>query len=238
MSGSPKVLLDRLRGQLVVSCQAAAGSPLEPTLHIVAMARAAVLGGAQALRIEGVENVAAVRAAVSVPIIGIVKASQPGSDVFITAATADVDALCAAGADVIAFDATQRTRPEPVPALVAAIERRGRVAMADVSTLEEAKAAMAAGAHFVGTTLAGYTPYSTLQAGPDFALMESLATAGVPFAAEGRIWDPSEARRAIELGAVFVVVGSAITRPDAITRRYADAVAAAERPQVLAGESE
>jgi len=232
MSFSANTVLDRLLGQLVVSCQAAAGTPLEPIQHIVALARSAVLGGAKAVRIEGAANVRAVRAVVSVPIIGIIKAQHPGFEAFITTTTAEVDLLAEAGADIIAFDATDRLRPEPVGVLVAAIRGHDRLAMADVSNLAEAQQAIAAGADVAGTTLAGYTDYSPKLAGPDFALMAALAAAELPFVAEGRIWEPAEAAQAIALGAAFVVVGSAITRPDDITRRYAEAVAAAARPHL------
>lgn len=231
---SVETMFEQLRGRLVVSCQAAAESPLAPTPHIVALAEAAVLGGARGLRIEGVANVRAVRAAVEVPIIGIVKAKHPGSEAFITTRIEEVNALADAGAEIIAFDATDRTRHVPVADLVAAIVARGCIAMADISTLAEARSAVAAGAHVAGTTLAGYTDYSTALVGPDFALMADLAAAGIPFIAEGRIWEPAEAARSIALGAQFVVVGSAITRPDDITRRYASAVATA---RVQSGET-
>ena len=226
--------IERLRGQLVVSCQAAAGTPFEPTIHIVALARSAVLGGAKAVRIEGIDNVRAVRAAVDVPIIGIVKAQHPGFDAFITTQTDEVDGLVDAGAEIIAFDATHRARPVPVADLVAHILGRGRGVMADISTFEEARHAMASGAHVAGTTLAGYTSYSNDIPGPDFALMQALAAARLAFVAEGRIWSPAEAAQALELGAQFVVVGSAITRPDEITRRYAQAMEAAGRSLLVA----
>jgi|HubBroStandDraft_2_1064218.scaffolds.fasta_scaffold285105_2 putative N-acetylmannosamine-6-phosphate epimerase len=149
-------LLNHLTGQLVVSCQAAAGSPLEETSHIVALARAAVIGGGRGVRIESVANVTAVRLAVDAPIIGIVKARHPDTDVFITATSAEVAALATAGADIIAFDATRRPRPEPVTQLNSAVHARGRIAMADISTLDEAKAAIADGADFVSNALRLY----------------------------------------------------------------------------------
>ena len=235
MAASRTALLDRLRGQLVVSCQAAPGSPLDDISHIVALARAAVMGGGRGVRIESVANVTAVRRAVDAPIIGIVKATHPDTDVFITATSAEVASLANAGADIIAFDATRRPRPEPVTQLNSAVHAHGRIAMADISTLDEAKAAIADGADFVGTTLSGYTAYSPSDAGPDFELLRQLGQSGLPFVAEGRIRTPEEARRALELGASFVVVGSAITRPDVITRRFADAIAAF-RPFPLASE--
>lgn len=105
--------------------------------------------------------------------------------------------------------------------------------MGDVATLDEGKRALDAGADLISTTMAGYTDYSSDQRGPAFALMEEFARAGLPFVAEGRIWTPDEAVRCFELGARFIVVGGAITRPDAITRRFADEVAArSARPQL------
>ncbi|GGA93992.1 hypothetical protein GCM10011491_22750 [Brucella endophytica] len=222
-------IMEILRGRLIVSCQAAETSPLHATEHIVALARAVVLGGAQGVRIEGVRNVQTVRSAINLPIIGITKIAQSGSDVYITPSLEDVRSLAAAGADIIAFDATDRPRPVPVADIVLEIARLGKISMADISTLDEARQAIAAGADFVGTTLSGYTPYTVGAPAPDFALMRSLAEAGIPFVAEGRIWEPSQARRALELGAAFVVVGSAITRPDEIAKRFADAIADGQR---------
>ncbi|UVC06830.1 N-acetylmannosamine-6-phosphate 2-epimerase [Rhizobium sp. TH2] len=222
-------IIEKMRGKLVVSCQAAETSPLNATEHIVALARAAVLGGAQGVRIEGVRNVKAVRSAISEPIIGITKISQAGSDIYITPTLEDVRSLAEAGADVIAFDATDRSRPVSVAEMLSEIRRLGKSSMADISTLEEAQDAVASGADFVGTTLSGYTPYTTPTDAPDFTLMADLAAANVPFVAEGRIWEPAQAQRAIALGAMFVVVGSAITRPDEITKRFADAIACERR---------
>ncbi|MGV1832717.1 N-acetylmannosamine-6-phosphate 2-epimerase [Agrobacterium vitis] len=218
-------ILEDLRGGLAVSCQAAEDSPLNQTQHIVALARAAVMGGAKAVRIEGIDNVAAVRQAVSVPVIGITKIAQSGSDVYITPNLSDVRELCNAGADIVAFDATKRSTPSCVPELIAEIHRVGRIAMADISTLVEASEGMDGGADFGGTTLSGYTPYSLQGETSDFVLMHGLSSARNPFVSEGRIWEPSEARLEVEYGAMFVVVGSAITRPDVNTRRFADAVA-------------
>lgn len=216
----PHVALTRLAGKLVVSCQADAGMPLDGESYILALARSVVLGGAAGIRIEGAQNVRAVRAVLPVPIIGIVKDRRPDSPVYITSRTKEVDALADAGADIIAFDATDRPRPETVAALCQAVHARGLAAMADISTLAEAETALAAGAEVVGTTLAGYTDHSRQLDGPDFALMQDLAKRDLPFVAEGKIWTPQEACRAFEIGAQFVVVGSAITRPDVITRYF------------------
>ena len=214
--------LDRLTGRLVVSCQAEAGTPLDAPTHIVALARAAVLGGAAGVRIEGIANVRAVRQAIAEPIVGIVKARRPETEVYITATCQEIADLVVAGADIVAFDATERPRPEPAAALCRAAQAAGAIAMADVSTFSEAIAARAFGADLVSTTLAGYTPATASLVGPDFALMALMGSRGIPFVAEGRIATPEEAGRALEFGARFVVVGSAITRPDAIAKRFAE----------------
>jgi len=221
----PSAALGILTGRLVVSCQADAGTPLDGESYILALAQAVVLGGAAGIRIEGANNVRAVRAAIRVPIIGIIKARRPDTQIYITSSTEEVEALADAGADIIAFDATDRPRPEGVAALCQAVRERGLAAMADISTLAEAEAALAAGADIAGTTLAGYTDHSRRLDGPDFSLMQDMAKHGLPFVAEGKIWTPEDARRSFDAGAKFVVVGSAITRPDAITRRFIDHLA-------------
>lgn len=213
-------VLESLRGSIVVSCQAEPGLPLDGPGHITALARSAILGGATGVRIQGRDNIAAVRSATDRPVIGLIKAQRPGTDVYITPTSIDVEAVAAAGADMVAFDATSRPRPDSVLGLCGAARRAGCLSMADISSASEGVGAMEAGADIVSTTLSGYTSYSPRQHTPDFDLMAELARLGVPFAAEGRIWTGQEARRCLDLGAVFVVIGSAITRPDAITRRF------------------
>ena len=224
-------LFQILRGRLIVSVQADDGSPLRNSSHIVALSRAALLGGAVGLRLRSADDIAAVRAAtpseyLAVPIIGLTKQAQPGSPVYITATPEEVRAVAGAGADIVAFDGTDLPRPYPVAELVRACHAAGVLAMADISTLDEARAAYAAGADIVGTTMSGYTPHSPQQSGPDFALMEALHAAGLPFIAEGRLNTPELAARAGRTGALAVVVGSAITRPDVVTRWFAAALGA------------
>ena len=99
--------------------------------------------------------------------------------------------------------------------------------MADISTLEEGLAAEEDGAHLIGTTLAGYTPYTKKlsEDDPDWELLKALARrAKTPIIAEGRIWTPAQAKKALELGAYAVVVGTAITRPRLVTRRFVEAL--------------
>ena len=208
---------------LIVSCQADSGSPFNDPLFIRAFAKAAKLGGAAGLRLQGVDNIEAVRAEQDLPIIGLIKRHQEDSknetlgDIYITPELLDVTNVINAGADIVAFDATLRKRPVPVADIVHAIHGRGKLAMADISTAVEAVTALEAGADYVSTTLSGYTSYSPQQEGPDLDLISDLAQRGIHPVAEGRIRTPEEARQALERGAFAVVVGSAITRPEVVT---------------------
>ncbi len=220
-----------IAGRLVVSCQAGPG-PLRDTATMVRFARAAVAGGAAAIRCGGyggVADVAAIVAAIEVPVIGLTKSDDP--DVYITPTVAAAVAVAAAGAAVVASDATGRPRPDGSTwaDIVAAVHGHGALVMADVSTLAEAVAAHEAGADVIATTLSGYTPASPPADGPDLGLVAAIRSA-VPSAvivAEGRIHTPGLAAEALRTGATSVVVGTAITDPAWITARFAGAVAAA-----------
>ena len=219
-----------LRRGLIVSCQAEGDSPFNAPTFIVAFAKAAERGGAVAVRLCGIDNVRAVRPVIRVPIIGITKGSYPDGSVLITPTLDDVSALLDAGADIVALDATARRRADGRSGAETVGEARARVAVpivADVSTHEEGVAAARAGATFVATTLSGYTPGTAGVASdvPDFDLLAALARA-LPDAviAEGRVWTPEQARQALSLGAYAVVVGTAITRPMDIVRRFVRAL--------------
>lgn len=216
-----------LRRALVVSCQPVPGGPFDNVEGVVAFAGAAEAAGARGLRIEGARNVAAVSKASALPVIGLVKRDLEKSPVRITPLPEDVEALADAGAAIIAVDATGRPRPAPVEALISAIHRRGLLAMADISTVEEASAAIAAGTDIVATTMSGYTGDGLPPADPDIDLVRDCARLGRPVFAEGRYNSPALARAAIDAGATAVVVGSAITRPEHITGWFRDAVDAA-----------
>lgn len=217
-------VFDRLRGGLVVSCQANPDSPLRDSFIISRMALAAVKGGARGLRIQGFEDVQAVRAVTDLPIIGLTKTDRDDTDVYITPTSAEAVRLAKLGADIVALDATLRPRPEPLKEMFGAVHEAGALVMADISTLDEAVNAMQEGADIVGTTLSGYTPHSRQLGGPDWELLDELRGAGLPFVAEGRLNTPADAARAAQSGAAFVVVGSAITRPDVVTGWFAQAV--------------
>lgn len=223
-----------VRGRLIVSCQAGVGHPLRDTPTLVRVARAAVDGGAAAIRcggVGGVTDVAAIAAAVDVPVVGLTKDGAEG--VFITPTVRAAMAVAAAGADVVATDATRRPRPDgtALDATVRAVHDAGALVMADVATVTEGVAAAAAGADIVATTLSGYTPESPRRAEPDLALVAALRDElrDMFLVAEGRINTPQLAGDAIAAGADAVVVGTAITDPRWITGSFSAHIHAAAR---------
>ncbi|TDC74783.1 putative N-acetylmannosamine-6-phosphate 2-epimerase [Actinomadura sp. 7K507] len=226
---TPESFAAAVAGRLIVSCQADEGHPLRDTGAIVRMAHAAAGGGAAAIRcggVGGVPDVAAVAAAVDLPVVGLTKDGTGG--VFITPTVAAARAVAEAGAQVVAADATSRPRPDgrPLAASIDAVHAAGALFMADVATLEEGVAASEAGADMVATTLAGYTLPGPPPAAPDLDLVRALRRAlpGALIVAEGRYHSPASASAAIEAGATCVVVGTAITDPRWIASRFAAAV--------------
>jgi N-acylglucosamine-6-phosphate 2-epimerase len=224
-----------IRSRLIVSCQAPADHPMRDTQTLVRVAAAAAAGGAAAIRCGGVggaADVAAIRATVDIPIIGLTKDGTHG--VYLTPTLAAVRSVIAAGADVIATDATSRARPDgaTLADTVEAVHAVGRLVMADVSTTAEGVAAATAGADMIATTLSGYTDGDPPPDGPDLALVTELRTA-LPDAlliAEGRYHSPAQARAAILAGADAVAVGTAITDPQWITTTFTATLKTAFRP--------
>src|SRR5579864_270990 len=220
-------VVERLRGGLVVSCQAAPGDPLEHTETILRIAQSVVQGGATALRINSPEHVAAIRKVSELPIIGLQKRYEEGKT-HITPDFACAAALAKAGASVIALDCTEQVWPhaEPWRVLIDRIHRELDLpVMADIATLEEAVVAAGAGADMVGTTLNGYTEPTRKNHQFSWPLLSDMVKLiDVPVVAEGRISTPEEARRALAAGAWCVIVGSAITRPGAITANFVRAI--------------
>lgn len=215
--------IEPLRGELIVSCQAPDGSPLRDAGIIAAIAEAAVMAGAAAVRVNSAAHVAAVRNRVDVPIIGLEKVIDANGAQWITPTLDDARALMDAGADIVALDATLRARPgTPGPdALIPAVREFGAAVMADIDSFEAGQNAGALGAEIVGTTLSGYTSTPPDRFGPpDIDLVRALAHLASPVVAEGRIKTPDEVAEAFEAGAFAVVVGTSITEPMALTRRF------------------
>lgn len=218
--------IQRLQGELIVSCQAPVESPLHEPFIIAAIAKAALNRGAASVRIDTPPHVCAVRQQTTAPIIGLWKQQIPGYEVYITPQYAHAEAIAAAGADIIAIDATVRQRPggETVASLIQHIhEKLGKPVMADVDTQDAAIAAVAAGADLVGTTLYGYTAATRHLAPPGFALLTQLVDSlNVPIICEGGLASPTMARQALDMGAYAVVVGTAITGIDYLVMQYVE----------------
>ena len=209
---------------LIVSCQAPVNSPLHHPEVIAAMAEASIKGGAVGVRIDTPEHIKAVRKRISQPIIGLWKQQLPGFEVYITPRFEDAEAIALAGADIIAIDATSRKRPklEKLETLIAKIHDRLKLpVMADIDSLEAAKIAAVAGADFVGTTLYGYTQETKNCSPPGLELLaEMVEKLEVPAICEGGIASPETAKKALDLGAYAVVVGTDITGIDSKVRAY------------------
>jgi N-acylglucosamine-6-phosphate 2-epimerase len=216
-------LLERLRGGLIVSVQAESGSLLNTPDAIALLARVAVANGAVGLRVEGLARIGAVRRAVDVPLIGIVKRAYPGYQPYITAGARELAEVRAAGAEIIAFDATGRPRPDgrTTAEVVAAIHAGGALAMADCAAEADVDAAAAARADIVATTLCGYTPATRGTPLPALALVRACAASGAFPICEGGIGTPDEVVAAFSAGAQAVVVGTALTNIDVLVRRFA-----------------
>ena len=221
-------IINRLKDKVVVSCQAMPSEPLYLEKCMVAMMKSVVKGGAGGLRVAGVRDVKNAKHLFDVPIIGITKPDIIPSNwqeiVYITPTLKEVIELVEAGADIIAFDGTMRERPNgaKLEELIKYVRINNRVSMADISTLEEGLNAEKLGANILSTTLSGYTQFSQNRgAGPDFELLKQLVdNVNIPVVLEGRIWEPEEVDKAFEIGAHCVVIGSAITRPQLITKRF------------------
>ena len=181
------------------------------------------------IRANTAEDITEIRKVVSLPVIGIVKQVYDGCDVYITPTMKEVDDLAATGVEIIAMDATKRPRPDGRPIAEFFREVRAKypdqLFMADCSCIEEGLHAAEIGFDLIGTTMASYTPYTKGTSIPDFNMMKTLVEkSGKPVIAEGGIWSPAELKQALDTGALAAVVGTAITRPREITRRYVEAI--------------
>jgi len=213
--------LDRVGQQpLIASVQASEGSPVDDPEVLLRLARASIQEGVRVLRLQGVANIAPIKAATGVPVIGLIKRNYPASDVYITPTATEVGELLDVGCEVIALDGTVRTRPggATLKDLIDLIHRRGALAMADCDSYASADFAKKSGADLIGTTLSGYTAESSSLPGPDFELVRSLRELGSPFIAEGRYGQRWEVEAALRIGACAVVVGGALNDPVKQTR--------------------
>jgi len=216
-----KNILKKLKNKIIVSCQPNEGGPQDKTSIIVSMAKAAKLGGCGGVRIEGEKNIRAVKKNISVPVIGIIKNDLANYKVRITPLLKDVDKIINSGADIIAYDATNRKRPFSTEEIIFKIKKANRLAMADCSNLDDAKNAILEGADIIGTTLAGYVGKQVKDTDkPNIKLVKEFKKLNCFVMAEGRYNSPDLARKAILAGADAVTIGSAITRIDNITNWF------------------
>ena len=220
-----KKILKKLKNKIIVSCQPNEGGPQDKTNIIVSMAKTAVIGGCGGVRIEGSRNISEVKKNISLPIIGIIKNDLVEYEVRITPLLKDVDRVIKSGADIVAYDATNRKRPVPTKEIVSKIKKANRIAMADCANLNDAKNALDEGADIIGTTLSGYTgiPVKDIYK-PDINLIRKFKKLDCFIMAEGRYNSPQLAKKAILAGADAVTIGSAITRIDNITKWFVENV--------------
>lgn len=216
-------MLKKIKGKLIVSCQALEDEPLHSSFIMGRMAKAAKEGGAIGIRAQGVSDINEIKKVTGLPVIGIIKRNYEDSEIYITPTIKEIKELLETECEMIALDATNRLRPnsENIKDLIDCIHNSNRLAMADISTFEEGVQAEKLGFDCISTTLSGYTPYSTQGEGVDFDLLEKLVkTVNIPVICEGKINTPEDLKKAFELGAYSAVVGGAITRPQQITRRF------------------
>lgn len=223
--------VEQLKGKLIVSCQALPHEPLHSSFIMGRMALAAKEGGAVGIRANTKEDIREIQSQVDLPIIGIVKREYEDSRVYITPTMKEIDELMEVKPEIIAMDATIAARPEgkTLDEFFKEVKAKypDQLFMADCSTVEEALHADELGFDFIGTTMVGYTPQSKelrIEENDFEILREIVAKVKHRVIAEGNINTPEKARRVIELGAFSVVVGSIITRPQLITKSFAEAL--------------
>lgn len=223
-------VLRSLHGGVVVSCQALLGEPLFGQMFF--MAKAAAEGGAGGILMNGYEDIAQAKAAVHIPVIGVMTQAYPDAEVELTPTIEEVASAMRAGADLVACDATWRRRPngEAIDEFYRKCRERfpNRLLVAEVATVDEAVLARRLGFNCVSSAAYGYTPetHGRKLYDDDFAAFREIrgAVTDCPVIGEGGVVSPSHAARLLELGADFVVVGSSITRPQTITERFASAM--------------
>lgn len=216
-------MLNQIKGKLIVSCQALPDEPLHSSFIMGRMALAAKQGGASGIRAQSVEDIKEIMTVVDLPVIGIIKRNYDDSEIYITPTQKEVKELLETQCQMIAIDATNRKRPndENMKDLLDLIHQGGRLAMADISTYEEAVNAEKMGFDVISTTLCGYTPYSPNYEGPNLELIGQLVQdLHIPVIAEGKINHPDDLKAVLKAGAYSAVVGGAITRPQLITKKF------------------
>ncbi len=220
-------VLNKIKGKLIVSCQALEDEPLHSSFIMGRMALAATQANAGGIRANTVSDIKEIKLNTKLPIIGIIKRVYGECNVYITPTIKEVVELAYEGVDIIAIDATKRERPDNISLedFVKSIKSKypNQLIMGDISSVEEAIYAQNIGIDIVGTTLCGYTEY-TKGNDPLSTLSEVLKNVTIPVIGEGNLDTPEKAKKAIEMGAFSVVVGGAITRPKQIAEKFVRAI--------------
>ena len=218
-------IIKSLKNSLIASCQPLPQGPLDTPSFVLASAKASIIGGAKGLRIEGFKNLKIIKKNLNLPVIGIKKRVSKKYPIIITPLLSDVEKLSDLGAEIIAFDSTLRERPYSVKSLISKIHSYKKIAMADCSSIKDAINAIDNGADILSTTLSGYTNEKLPPKNPDFKLLDQLIKKfKVPIIAEGRFNTPIFYKKAINLGAHAVVVGTALNRIELITKSFLDEI--------------
>ena len=233
MEEANEKLIADLKGSVIVSVQAQDSEPLNRPDHLLALSKSALNGGAKGVRLCGAENINHIKKEIDSPIIGLTKVEPTPINwldtVYITATMKDLQELLDTGVDIISLDGTPRERLDgsSFREQIEAVKKAGRIVLADISTLEEALVAQDLGVDIVSTTLSGYTRQTRkkVNEGPDLDLLADLTDElEIPAILEGRVWETEDVTEAFEYGAHSVVIGTAITRPHMITKRFVTAI--------------
>lgn len=223
-----------MKGGLIVSCQAAPGAPLHGSPYMAAMARAAKMAGAVGIRADGPLDIAAIKAAVDLPMIGIYKIRLPVQHkrVYITPTFEAAAEIARLGSEIISLHVLPEYDAD-VEALKTRIRRIKQeldvLVMADIATVSDAEFAVEHGVDIVATTSARYAWPDEKIPGPPVALIRDLArTVPVPIIAEGHFKTPQQCVEALEAGAYAVVVGTALTAPEVVMAEFVQAMAQAD----------
>lgn len=226
-------LINKLQNKIIVSVQAEGKEPLNNPEYLLALSQSVINGGAGGLRLCGIKNISHISKDVDVPILGLTKLDPTPfnylDSVYITATLKDVKELLRTKIDFIAVDGTLRPRTDntSLKDQIDLIKQKNKVSVCDISTIEDAINAVSLGANIISTTLSGYTKETRYRVneGPDFDLLEELVEElPIPIIMEGRVWEPNQVKQAFDLGAFAVVIGTAITRPQIITKRFVSAI--------------
>lgn len=216
-------IFNKIKLKLIVSCQALEGEPLYSSFIMGRMALAATQAGAGGIRANTISDIKEIKKNTNLPIIGIIKRNYGDCNVYITPTIKEVDELIMEGVDIIAIDSTKRLRPDNMKLeyFVKIIKEKypNQIIMGDISNVDEAIYAEKIGIDIIGTTLCGYTDY-TKGDKPLDTLQDVLRSVKIPVIAEGNLDTPEKVKKAIQMGALAVVVGGAITRPKQIAEKF------------------